>query len=84
MEIKKDSKSGVYKLPNVDRIRGIRLSKGESPQKSTVFLQYTDRNNEWYETEIPLLDALYLLNLLEGMSREQGYDHLRQPPPGSA
>jgi hypothetical protein len=42
MEIKKDSKAGVYKLPNVDRIQGIQLSKAESPQKSKVVLQYTD------------------------------------------
>ena len=74
----------VTKLPNVDRIRGIELSRSESPQESKVSLQYSDQNNEWYETEMSLLDALYLLNLLEAMSREQGYDDLRRPPPGSA
>ena len=74
----------ITKLPNVDRIRGIELSRSQSPQESKVSLQYSDQSNEWYETEMPLLDALYLLNLLEAMSREQGYDYLRQPPPGSA
>ena len=32
--------------------------------------------------KLPLLDALYLLNLLEAMAAENHLDHLRQPPEG--
>ena len=71
-------------LPSVGRIQSVVLIPDLDPTKAKVDLQYTDRNNEWCQVEMPLLDALYLLTLLEGMSREQGLDYLRQPPPGSA
>ena len=83
-EITKDPKSGVYLLPPVGRIQGISLIPDEDPHKAVVELQYTDQNSEWYESVMPLLDALYLLNLLEAMSREQGFDELRRPPKSNA
>jgi len=74
----------VKQLPPVGRIQGVSLVPHIDPAQAKVTLQYTDPNNEWYETTMPLLDALYLLNLLETMSREQNFDHLRRPPPATA
>ncbi len=68
----------VTKLPDVAKIEGFILNKCDIPQNSTVSLQYSDHSNTWHEMEIPLTEALRLLNFLEKMSGEQGYDLLRQ------
>ncbi len=68
----------VTKLPDVTKVEGLILDKSGIPQNSKVTLQYSDHNNTWYETEYPLIEALRMLNFLEKMSREQGFDLLRQ------
>lgn len=83
-EIIKNPKSGAYQLPSVGRIRGISLIPDADPNKAKVQLQYTDHRNEWFETVMSLFDALYLLDALEKMSREQGFSDLRRPPKSSA
>ena len=73
----------VKQLPPVGRIQGLSLVPHADPKQAKVTLQYTDPSNEWCEITMPLLDALYLLNLLEAMSKEQNLDHLRRPPVGA-
>lgn len=72
------------KLPDVDRIQSVVPTLYRDAKKSTVELRYTDHKQQLYELTMPLLDALYLLNCLEEMSREKGFDHLRRPPSSSA
>lgn len=69
-----------HRLPDVDRILGLSPLISTTAALSTALLQYTDRNGQLYELQMPFLDALYLLNLLEQASKDSGFDHLRQPP----
>lgn len=64
--------SGINLLPAVGHIQGVVLRKAGRPEDSICVLQYTDHNDKWHEIEIPVLDALYLLNLLSGMERDNG------------
>lgn len=74
----------VNTLPPVGSIEGLVLKPSGSadPKTHQVELQYTDRTpaKNWHSLTMPLLDALYLLNLLEAASRDHGLDHLRRPP----
>ncbi|MDT7836477.1 hypothetical protein [Aquabacterium sp. OR-4] len=74
----------VKTLPQVGRIEGVSLlGQGSDPSRLKVELQYTGPGPDagtWYSTTMPLLDALYLLNLLEALSQQGGLDHLRRPP----
>ena len=72
----------VRSLPPVGRIEGVLYQSpgGPDPSKGRALVQYTDPTGQWHQLEVPVLDALYLLNLLEQMSREAHLDHLRRPP----
>lgn len=72
--------SGITQLPDVDRIQGVHLQPGATPALTEVALQYSNARTGLCELRIPLLDALYLLNVLERLSQENGYDALRKPP----
>lgn len=74
------SLAGITQLPDADRIQGVQLLPGESPQLSSVAIQYTNARTGLCELKMPLLDALYLLNVLEALSADHGYDALRRPP----
>lgn len=70
-------------LPPVGRIEGLVLqpSGTADPSVHRIEIQYTGRTPDagtWHRLEMPLLDALYLLNLLEAMSKDNGFDHLRK------
>lgn len=76
-------------LPEVviERIEGLTLGgPPEQPASRTVqvlALARTPRAGEppqEVHLTMPLLDALYLLNMLEAMSKDHHLDHLRQPP----
>lgn len=77
----------INALPDVGRIQGLVLQPSplRDPAAMRVELQYTARTQptQWHSLQIPLLDALHLLNLLEAMSAEQGFDHLRRGPPSA-
>jgi hypothetical protein len=45
-----------------------------------VLARTTQGDPEEWHLKIPVLDALYLLNVLEAMSRDGRLDHLRRPP----
>jgi len=70
----------ITQLPDADRIQGVHLLPGASPRLTEVALQYSNTRTGWCEVKMPLMDALYLLNLLEALSKEHGYDTLRRPP----
>ena len=69
---------GEQKLSSVDRICGLSLNIDNDSKKCVVIIQYIDHEQQLTDINIPLLDALYLLNFLEAMSKERGFDHLRQ------
>lgn len=75
-----NDENGIMQLPDADRIQGVRLLPGASPALTSIALQYSNARTGWCEVKMPLLDALYLLNLLEAMAVDHGYDHLRHPP----
>lgn len=73
--------SPVITLPPVHRIEGISAPPpGADLQREQVRLQYTDQAGTWHQVDMPAMDALYLLNLLEQWSKEAGLDHLRRSP----
>ena len=76
----------VNQLPEVSRIEGLVLQESGSadPRTHRVEVQYTGPapGQEWHALHMPLLDALYLLNLLEEMAKRGGFEHLRRPPAG--
>lgn len=71
---------GITQLPDADRMEGIALHPGPTPQTTHVSIQYRNSHTGWCEVKMPLLDALYLLNQLEALSADHGYDPLRRPP----
>ncbi len=74
--------SKMVSLPAVGRIEGLVYHgpAGAPPERQEVELQYTAHtpSETWHSLKMPLLDALYLLNMLEAMSQEQGLEHLRR------
>lgn len=70
----------INNLPAVASMQGVALFPHEDPKKSWVEAQYIGHNNEWHTLKIPLLDALYLANLLEGIISDNNLGHLRRPP----
>lgn len=62
----------VNHLPDAARIQGIQLNKSASDHKDWYFLlQYTDDKDHWHQLQIPMLDGLYLLNLLSEAEKDQ-------------
>ena len=74
--------SGCILLPTADRIQGLTYTPNPSnPLHGQVQLAYSTRQNKrWMHLHMSTGDALYLLNMLEAWSREQGLDALRRPP----
>jgi len=62
----------VNQLPPAARVQGIVLNKGAPRHEDWSFqVQYTDINGSWHELKMPMLDGLYLLNLLRAAEEEQ-------------
>lgn len=78
--MKLTKRDGCYQLPDCDHLEGISLLPAPTPKASRVTLQYRNATAGWCKVEMPLLDALYLLNPLEALSAQNGYDALRRPP----
>ena len=74
--------SAVNILPHVHRIEGMEFDHpgGSAPQLGVIRLQYTDHKHAWHQLALPTMDALYLLNMLEQWSKDEGLEALRQPP----
>ena len=73
--------SSPNKLPPVEQVRGVTLQRSALESERKVFVEYTDRTNDWHELEMPLRDAMYLLGLLRQIERESGLDSLNEPLP---
>jgi hypothetical protein len=71
---------GVAPLPDVGRIQGMALYHDDVISESYCSLQYTDRTGNWLEVKIPLLDTLYLLNILREIEKRPGIAELNRPP----
>jgi len=69
----------ITKLPDVGRISGATLQKSTTAALSMVVVQYSDLTGSLFELRMPVLDALYLLNVIEAITEDSGYDHLRRP-----
>lgn len=62
----------VNHLPNAAKMRGIVLNKTGASHTDWYFeVQYTDEADTWHQFKLPMLDGLYLLNLLEAVQEEQ-------------
>ncbi len=72
----------------IERIEGLSLA-GHAPEPKNGLVQVNalvrtpQGQSQQTHLEVPLLDALYLLNMLEAMSKDANLDHLRRPPPGA-
>ncbi len=66
-------------LPAVGRIQGVQRPEGFDYQRMAITLSYTDPKGEWYDLEMPFLDAMYLLNLLKAMQQDVGF-HMPDDP----
>ena len=71
----------------ITEVKGGTLFPSEpDPSKGSIQVLVSGRTKpgatqEWH-LKIPLLDALYLLNVLEAMARDGQLDHLRHAPKG--
>jgi hypothetical protein len=62
----------VHLLPNVAKMQGIVLNKSAPRHEDWYFeVQYTDNADTWHQFKLPMLDGLYLLNLLQAAEQEQ-------------
>lgn len=62
----------VHHLPNVTKMQGIVLNKSGPRHEDWYFeVQYTDDAGTWHQLKLPMLDGLYLLNLLQAAEQEQ-------------
>ena len=64
----------VNRLP-VGRIRAVHLPEGGPRVPKSLTIEYSDRSNasKWYQLEVPFVDAMHLLTLLQGAKDEVGY-----------
>jgi hypothetical protein len=62
----------VNKLPGVAKMQGLILYRDTPQVEQWHFdIQYTDAAGTWHEIRIPVLDGLYLLNMLRTAEKEQ-------------
>lgn len=68
----KSEENIVNHLPDAAKIQGLMLNKGATRHEDWTFqMQYTDSAGEWHEVKMPMLDGLYLLNMLRKAEEEQ-------------
>jgi hypothetical protein len=65
----------VNRLPPVGRIRAVHLPEGGPRVPKSLTIEYSDRSNgsKWYQLEVPFVDAMHLLALLQGAKDDVGY-----------
>jgi hypothetical protein len=64
--VSKDNKS-VILLPAVGQMVGVTLLRQATPRESSVEIAYSDRTGKLCRISVPLLDAMYLRNLLNAV-----------------
>lgn len=60
----------IKKLPLVGRIQGAALEERGAPDQMAVVVQYSSHIGELCELEMPLGDAMYLLNALREIEKD--------------
>jgi hypothetical protein len=81
---RRDNRMSVNRLPPVGRIRALHLPEGGPRVPRSLVIEYSDRSNasKWYQVEVPFVDAMHLLALLQGAKDEVGYkEPVEAPPP---
>lgn len=67
-----EERSMMNKLPEVAKMQGMILYRDAPQVEQWHFdIQYTDAAGTWHELRIPVLDGLYLLNMLRTAEKEQ-------------
>ncbi|MEA2237150.1 MAG: hypothetical protein QOC81_1874 [Thermoanaerobaculia bacterium] len=62
----------VNELPDVAKIQGMMLSREAGNFREWFFkIQYTDGAGTWQQIKVPMLDGLYLLNMLRDAEKNQ-------------
>lgn len=71
----------INHLPEVSRMQGLVLNKDARDHEEWTFqVQYTDAAGAWHEIKMPMLDGLYLLNMLRTAEEEQHLKLWNRPP----
>ena len=72
----------VNRLPPVGQIRAVHLPEGGPCVPKSLTIEYSDRSNasKWYQLEVPFVDAMHLLSLLEGAKEDVGYKEPVEAP----
>jgi hypothetical protein len=72
----------VNRLPPVGRIRAVHLPEGGPRVPKSLTIEYSDRSNasKWYQLEVPFVDAMHLLALLQGAKDDVGYNEPVEAP----
>ena len=71
----------VNRLPDVSKMQGLVLNKNAHGHEDWTFqMQYTDAAGIWHEVNMPMLDGLYLLNMLRTAEEEQHLKLWNRPP----
>jgi len=72
----------VNRLPPVGRIRAVHLPEGGPRVPRSLTIEYSDRTNvgKWYQLEVPFVDAMHLLALLQGAKDDVGYKEPVEAP----
>jgi len=72
----------VNRLPPVGRIRAVHLPQSGPRVPRSLTIEYSDRSHatKWYQLEVPFVDAMHLLALLQGAKDDVGYKELVEAP----
>ena len=79
---RRGNRMSVNRLPPVGRIRAVHLPEGGPRVPKSLTIEYSDRGNasKWYQLEVPFVDAMHLLALLQGAKDDVGYKEPVETP----
>jgi hypothetical protein len=79
---RRGNRMSVNRLPPVGRIRAIHLPEGGPRVPKSLTIEYSDRSNasKWYQLDVPFVDAMHLLALLQGAKDDVGYKEPIEAP----
>lgn len=70
------NRNAVYQLPEVGRLWGARFYDSQLFNQVRIAIQYQNTTGSLCEVVMPIMDALYLLNILKAMQHDSGLDQL--------
>ena len=79
---RRGNRMSVNRLPPVGRIRAVHLPETGPRVPKSLTIEYSDRSNasKWYQLEVPFVDAMHLLALLQGAKDDVGYKEPVEAP----